>query len=243
MQGEKARKAFVLEGGKEEERGAKARPNAMGSSPTRPRLAVPPPADVAVPRYSEMAPNPEALAVPVRTFGPEATRKRPPLRKRFDVATEQAIAHMHLCVVKAFDVERRDDSAVLSSGAGSAWPFPVRFERSTDYAPGSVVLKPARPSSAEIQFRNDVLDLVIELAKEDQLGAKLVSGRALRTEWDVLQRHDQLQRKRWQLDKLRRAALKWMVDRDRAKGSRLIDRLHTLFLVNTFPFAKHTDRA
>lgn len=244
MQGEQARQAIVLEDGKGEGSGEKDRPNAMGCSPRRARLAVAAPEGVEVPSYSQMGEPGPAVDVPVRTFGPEKrARKKPPLRNRFDVATEQDIAWMHLAVVKAFDVERRDDSAKLSSGVGSAWPFAVKFERSTDYAPGSVVLKPARPSSAEIQFRNDVIDLMVDLAKVDRLGAKLVAGRALRTEWDVLQRHDEQQRKRWQLDKLRRSALKVMVDHDRARKLGILDRLNKLFVVNLLPFAKHTVQA
>ena len=232
MQGEKARRPIVLGGSKKEEGLAKARPKTMDISPVRSRLSVAAPEGVVVPNYRAMPAPARPVDVPVRSFAPDllvARRKRPPLRTRFDVATEQAVARMHLCVVKAFDVERRDDSAKLSSGAISAWPFAVRFDRSTDYAPGSVVLRPARPSAAEIQFRDDVTEAIVELAKEDQLGAKLVTGRALRTEWDVLRRHDPQQRKRWQLDKLRRAALKWLVDRDRTAGRRLLERLGTIF--------------
>ncbi len=244
MQGEQARRAIVLEEREGEGVGPKGRPKTMGCSPRRSRLAVPAPEGLEVPDYASTEPGPP-VDVPVRTFSPHSAKRRrtPPMRNRFDAETEQAIAYMHLAVVKAFDVERRDDSAKISSNVGAAWPFPVKFERSTDYAPGSVVMKPPRPSSAEIQFRDDVIDMMVDLAKQDRLGAKLVAGRALRTEWDVLQRHDPQQRKRWQLDKVRRAALKYLVDLDRERKRGILERLHRLFVVNLFPFAKHTDQA
>jgi hypothetical protein len=169
-------------------------------------------------------PHPEALHPPARTFVPDAAApKRPkglrPVREKFNVAEELAVSRMIQAVKVAFDIERREGGTSMKKE--SAWPFPTLFDRNTDYAPGSVVLRPARPSAAEIQFKEDVADLLVMLAKEDVLGAKLVAYRALRWEWDELRKLDPERRQRWTLDKLRRKALLRMTQLDAEHGLRV----------------------
>jgi hypothetical protein len=165
--------------------------------------------DVRVPQYETPA---ATVVTPVRSYapGPGAPKRDRggvrPVREKFSVADELAASRMQLAVKKAFDIEARMSSVKVGSG-GSAWPFQVLFDRNTDYAPGSVVLRPSRPSAAEIQFRDDVADLLILLAKEDVLAAKLVAYRALRVEWDDLRKLDPARRQRWTLDKIRRRGL------------------------------------
>ena len=243
----------IVVGLQEEEEGEGARSGKEGGtsmrSPSRHRLAVPAPEGVEVPAYREMEPQPAAMDVPVRTFTPTVERKRrkPPVRKLFSVKIEQQVALMHLALVAAFDIERRDTSVMATGKVGAAWPFPVMFDRNTDYAPDSVVLRPSRPSAADIQFRNDVVDLMVGVAKADVLGAKLMAGRAVRPAktWEDLALLDPQKRKRWMLDKLRRFALKTAVDLDKRAPRPVLPR--ALEMVNNIlgqnAVARHTRSA
>jgi hypothetical protein len=198
------------------------------TAPDRPVLRVPKAValDIRVPKYQEPA---APVVTPLRSYSPDGDQPKGrggvrPMREKFAVADELAVAHMHLAVVKAFDIERRMDASAPNRGA-NCWPFPTLFDRNTDYAPGSVVLRPSPAKAAEVTFRDDVIDLLVELAKADVLGAKLVTGRALRKEWEELVLLDIQRRKRWTLDKVRRRALLQMVTWDRERALRIVTRV------------------
>jgi hypothetical protein len=168
------------------------------------------------------------VVVPLRSYvpGPEAPKRSKgvrPMREKFSVAEEMSVARIHKAVKMCFEIERRMGSA--GGGGSSAWPFPTLFDRNTDYAPGSVILRPARTTAPEVQFRDDVADLLVELAKHDGLQAKLVAGRAVGKEWEELRDLDPDRRGRWMLDKVRRRGLLFMAQRDAAEGLRIIARV------------------
>jgi hypothetical protein len=168
------------------------------------------------------------IDIPLRSYAPGPTapkRERGvrPLREKFSVADELAASRMMKAVKMAFDIEAREGGNAPTKA--TAWPFPTLFDRNTDYAPGSVVLRPARPSAAEIQFKEDVADLLVLMAKEDVLAAKLIAYRALKWEWDELRKLDPERRQRWTLDKLRRRGLLRMARLDAEHSLRVLARV------------------
>lgn len=196
--------------------------NTMRSS-TAQRAAVPKEALA----YRDASAKPGGVVIPLRSYSPPPPK--PDVPARMPNVPNSDLDLMHLALVKAFAIERRDTTRKdAPAGAGGCWPFPTVAE-ATDYGEAEMVkggdgverlrhkpppVKPPPPNAMEIKFRDDVELLLLKLAVEDRWGSKLVAARAARVGWDALIKRDPFQRKRMQQHRLRLKALERMVTLD-----------------------------